>query len=78
MVIESECGVHDNTNTETCYLIRDIDLGVSNFNGWYGRKSAEALMSAEKYSFRLVWVKTEAIKQSQDRKAAKHASIFNK
>ena len=30
MVIESECGVHN--NTETSYLIRDFDLGVSNFN----------------------------------------------
>jgi hypothetical protein len=59
-VIESECGVHD--NTETSYLIRDFDLGVSNFNRWYGGKSAKALMGAENYSFRLVRVKTEAIK----------------
>ena len=28
--VASECGVHD--NTETCYLIQDIDLGVSHFN----------------------------------------------
>ena len=51
--------VHD--NTETYYLIRDIDLGVSNLDRWYCRESAKALMGAEKYSFRLVWVKTEAV-----------------
>ena len=43
-------------------MIRDIDLGVSNFNGWYGGKSAKAFMGAEYYSFRLIWVETEAIK----------------
>ena len=72
MVIESECGVHD--NTETCYLIRDIDLGVSNFNRWYGRKSAKALMGAESIALDLSGLRQKPLKQSHDCKADRHVS----
>ena len=69
MVIKSECRVRD--NTEICYLIRYIGLGVSNFNRWYGRTSAtaKALISGKKYGFRLVRVRQRPLKQNHDRNA---------
>ena len=33
VLIKRECGVHD--NTETSDLLRELDLSVSNFDGWY-------------------------------------------
>ena len=36
VLIKSECGVHD--DTETSDLLRELDLSVSNFDGWYCRK----------------------------------------
>ena len=36
VLIKRECGVHD--DTETSDLLRELDLSVSNFDGWYCRK----------------------------------------
>ena len=36
VLINSECGVHD--DTETTDLLRELDLIVSNFDGWCCRK----------------------------------------
>ena len=57
MLIESECGVHD--DNETRDLLRKLDLSIRNIDGWYCRKCMQP-PCAKKNGFGLTWVQSEA------------------